>query len=229
MKLFITGTDTHVGKTYVSVALLNHFNQKKLSTIALKPVASGCIRRHHQLYNEDALALQKAASISLDYKKINPFAFEPAIAPHLAADAVRSTLSVARIIEASRDALSHPADVHLIEGIGGWYTPLNQTETMADVVIQLNLSVILVVGIRLGCLNHALLTEQALQKDKVKITGWIANQIDPEMSYRDENIATLKKRLTIPCLGVMRYQHMSKNFSDSEWLSRKRIRISPLK
>lgn len=200
MNIFITGTDTGVGKTYISTRLLKHYNEQGLKTIGLKPVASGCELLNGKLYNDDALALQQAASIKLDYDWVNPFAFEPPIAPHIAAMQENKSITIASLSEKLAPALNTPADVRIIEGAGGWLLPLNERETMADFVAQENFAVILVVGMRLGCLNHALLTAHAMQAANINCLGWIANCIDPNMPYLQENIATLKQRLAIPCI-----------------------------
>jgi len=206
LKLFITGTDTHVGKTYISVGLLNAFNQRGLRTLGIKPIASGCTLRDGQYVNEDALALQHASSIQLPYSHINPFALLSPIAPHLAAREQQIDLSLEKIMHSLHPALSHSADVCLFEGAGGLYVPLNKTETMADLILSLQCQTILVVGLRLGCINHALLTQHALQRQGISTLGWIANYIEPTMSCAEENINTLCDLLTFSCLGVVKHQ-----------------------
>ncbi|MBV9576814.1 MAG: dethiobiotin synthase [Gammaproteobacteria bacterium] len=205
MKLFIAGTDTNIGKTYISVGLLKAFHQRGLSTIGMKPLASGCQQIQNKLYNDDALLLQKTASISLDYEKINPFLFAEFAAPHLAAKKVGRLLNVEQLITQSHFALNHSADIHLIEGIGGWYVPLNQQETMADFVKHQQFAVILVIGIRLGCLNHGILTYKAMQQDKINLIGWIANCIEDDMPFCEENISTLEHWIAAPLLGTVKY------------------------
>lgn len=172
----------------------------------MKPVASGCVEQQTQLRSEDALALQQASSIQLPYQLINPFAFKPPISPHLAARMVNCHLTVAEVSARSQSALQYPADICIIEGVGGWDAPLNDTETMADYVVANQLDVILVVGMRLGCLNHAILTYRAIQQCGANLVGWIANCIDPNMLYREENIATLKHWLPVPCLEVIEHR-----------------------
>lgn len=199
-KIFITGTDTNIGKTFISVKLLEKFNRQGLKTIGIKPVATGSIDG----YNQDALLLQQYSSIKVDYKLINPFSFAPAVSPNIAS----LDLNVEKIWHLLQETLNISADVHLIEGIGGWFTPLNLEETMADLVKKIeDIEVILVVGMRLGCLNHALLTYNAIKNVKLSIAGWIANVIDPEMERLNENIATLKKYITEPCLEIYKYEH----------------------
>lgn len=206
-KFFITGTDTGVGKTYITQLLLQQFSNAGFSTLGIKPIASGCLYQNERLVNEDALILQNASSVKLDYEKINPFAFEPPIAPHIAAAQAQVKLSAQLLFESCQTALHQSADIHFIEGAGGWFVPLNAAESMADFVKLLGVPVILVVGIRLGCINHTLLTAHALQQNNIPLAGWVANCIDEAMQFGDENIAFLKKKLDAPCLGVVPYQH----------------------
>lgn len=204
-KFFITGTDTGVGKTHIACGLLKIFQQYGLSTIGLKPIASGCEKTLRGLRNQDALCLQQTATIKLPYENINPIALEPAIAPHIAAQQIKQILSAASLITACEPVLNYPADICVIEGAGGWYTPLNKHETMADFVVALNTPVVLVVGVRLGCLNHALLTQQAIINCSVKLHGWVANCLEKNMEGIEENIELLKTRLSAPLLGMVPY------------------------
>jgi dethiobiotin synthetase len=190
-RFFIAGTDTGVGKTYIASKLLESFNQQGLSTAACKPVASGSEMTKQGLRNEDALHLMEAASIKLPYHEVNPIALQPPIAPHIAAQQSKQKITVEKLINMCQPVLNCKADVLIFEGVGGWYVPLNNTETMADFVRALDLSVILVVAIRLGCLNHALLTYNAIRACGVEFHGWIANRIDPDMLAADENVKTL--------------------------------------
>ena len=199
---FVTGTDTNVGKTLVAAGLLVAANQRGLTTVALKPVAAGCEKTEFGLRNADALLLQSVATQKLDYEQINPYALEAAIAPHIAAQLEKRSLTADRISGFCRGALSS-ANFMLVEGAGGWRVPLNPRETLADVAKNLNLPVILVVGVRLGCINHALLTFEAIVRDGLAVAGWVANCVDPEMPVLQENIDSLKARLPIPCLGVV--------------------------
>lgn len=203
MRFFVTGTDTGVGKTYVSCLLLEAFKQQGLKTIALKPIAAGCETVDGQRRNDDALQLQQHMTETLSYEEINPFALEAAIAPHIAAANEGRRLLVSRIAGMVRGASMQPADVTLVEGAGGWYVPLNDKETLADLVRELQLPVILVVGMRLGCLNHAILTARAIYRDGLRVAGWVANCIEPDMPELDANIQTLKTLLSAPCLGVI--------------------------
>ncbi|MDO8953855.1 MAG: dethiobiotin synthase [Gammaproteobacteria bacterium] len=197
-KIFIAGSDTGIGKTYISCQLLRFWNQQGLSTIGIKPLATGC-----DPYNEDALMLQAAASISLPYEIINPTALVPPIAPHIAAAEAGIILSARSLAKDCEPAFSVSADIQIVEGVGGWLVPLNNQETMADFVMTINAKVILVVGITLGCINHALLSYRAMQESTCEILGWIANCIDPEMLKAQENIEALKSLLPIPCLAIV--------------------------
>ncbi|MCQ2028268.1 dethiobiotin synthase [Stutzerimonas zhaodongensis] len=198
---FITGTDTEVGKTTIAAALLHAARQAGLSTAAAKPVASGCERTTDGLRNNDALALLGECSLSMRYEQVNPFAFEPAIAPHLAAREAGIELSVAKLLQPVRDMLEMGADFSVVEGAGGWRVPLAGRETLSDLSIQLGLPVILVVGVRLGCINHALLSAEAIARDGLHLAGWVANIVDPATSRLQENLETLTERLAAPCLG----------------------------
>ncbi|MBV1874797.1 MAG: dethiobiotin synthase [Gammaproteobacteria bacterium] len=216
---FITGTDTDVGKTFVATKLLKEFNARGLSTAALKPVAAGCEKIDGQWRNDDALLLQKAAAINLPYSVVNPFAFPAAIAPHLAAKDFGVAMSVASVAEACKPGLAQSADVILIEGAGGWHVPLNNTERFSDLVIAEKWPVILVVGLRLGCINHALLTIEALNSSGLNVAAWVANCVDPHMPHQAENIDTLKQFIAAPCLGVVPFQSAEMDEADTNCLS----------
>ncbi|WP_349570828.1 dethiobiotin synthase [Azotobacter salinestris] len=204
---FITGTDTDVGKTTVACGLLHAARQTGLSTAAAKPVASGCAVTSAGLRNGDALALLGECSLALDYAEINPFAFAPAIAPHLAACEVGVELTVKALLPPVRQVLAHGADLTLVEGAGGWRVPLSSRENLSDLAVALGLPVILVVGVRLGCINHALLSAEAIARDGLPLAGWVANVIDPHTARLDENLATLAERLPAPCLGQVPQLH----------------------
>jgi dethiobiotin synthetase len=198
---FIAGTDTDAGKTLLATALLLAANRRGLRTIGLKPVAAGCEPTADGLRNGDALQLQAAASVRLSYDQVNPVALEPAIAPHIAAERAGRRLSGDRLAAYCRGAMLHGADLVVVEGAGGWRVPLNRRETLACVPQRLALDVILVVGMKLGCINHALLTAEAIARDGLRLVGWVANQVDPEMSCVEENLATLEALLRAPLLG----------------------------
>ena len=200
---FIPGTDTDIGKTEVAAGLLVAANKKGLRTAAIKPVAAGCQNNGDGPQNDDALKLQSLASVELSYQQVNPVALDEPMAPHIAAQEQRKSLTADRLTGFCRGVTMLPMDFLVIEGAGGWRVPINKRETMADIPKQLNAEVILVVGIRLGCINHALLTAQAIRLDGLKIAGWVANILDTEMLRIDENIDTLKQMLIEPCLGVI--------------------------
>ncbi|MGD9843642.1 MAG: dethiobiotin synthase, partial [Steroidobacteraceae bacterium] len=168
----------------------------------MKPVASGGHATAQGLRNDDALALQQAATVTTDYSLINPYCFAPAIAPHLAARQVGASIDLSVLLSAHQQ-LQQRADVVVVEGAGGWRVPLEPAGYLSDFPEQLGIGVILVVRLRLGCLNHALLTAAAIESGPCRLIGWVGNSVDAEFPYRDENIATLAERLATPCLGIM--------------------------
>ncbi len=205
-KYFVTGTDTEVGKTFVTSALLKLMSDEGKKCVGLKPIASGCEKVDGCWVNEDALSLIKNSSLKLPYEQINPIAFPEAIAPHLAAIKNGIDLTSKNITDFCHKTFNdyeNLVDCILVEGAGGWFVPLNNKETYADVVKPLNLDIILVVGIRLGCINHALLTESAIQQSGLSLAGWVANGIDPKTSEQPDIVATLTSRINAPCLGVI--------------------------
>lgn len=209
---FITGTDTDVGKTYIAEALVRYFVQQGKATIGMKPVSAGCTLVNDELLNDDVRALMAASNVHAPLQLINPFAFEPAIAPHIAAEQAGVVVSIAKIQQAF-DALKSKADVVIVEGAGGFRVPINREQTMADLAVQLNLPIIMVVGVRLGCINHALMTAGSIRAAGLHLAGWVANRIDPEMSAIEENIATLKAMIKAPCLADVAWGSVP-NFSD---------------
>ena len=203
---FIIGTDTNVGKTYVASALVKHFAALGLKTIGMKPVASGCeLNEKSELINEDVTALISASNVSATLDLINPYRFAPAIAPHIAAQQVDVQIDL-EVIQQAYTQLVCLADVLIVEGAGGFCVPLNKTQTLADLAVLLNVPMILVVGMRLGCINHALLTVEAIQARGLKLAGWIANEIEPNFTMFDENLSSLQQRIAAPCLSVVRWQ-----------------------
>ncbi|PVZ36953.1 dethiobiotin synthase [Pseudomonas sp. CC120222-01a] len=198
---FIAGTDTDVGKTTIAAGLLHAARLQGLSTLGAKPVASGCTMTPKGLRNSDAQALIDESSIKLAYEEVNPFAFEPAIAPHVAAREAGVALEVPVLAKAMRNVLDQGADFTLVEGAGGWRVPLSDHANLSDLAIALKLPVILVVGVRLGCINHALLSAEAIARDGLQLAGWVANIIEPRTSRLEENLASLAERLPAPCLG----------------------------
>lgn len=197
---FITGTDTEIGKTYVASALIRHLVGQGFRVAAMKPVASGCEKTSDGLRNDDALSLMAAANVSLPYEVVNPFAFEPAIAPHIAADRVGQLIDVDKI---SALAQTIEADYLVIEGVGGWCVPLGGGRLLVELAKATADEVIIVVGMRLGCINHALLTAAQVERDGMTLKGWIANHVDPDMRAQSENIKTLQSLMPVPLLGVL--------------------------
>lgn len=196
---FITGTDTGVGKTHVACGLLRVLAAEGARAAGFKPVATGCVGPAGALRNDDALALMAAGEVAAAYEAINPYAFAPPIAPHLAARAAGVAIRPEPILRAFA-ALTEQAEVVVVEGAGGWRVPLGDDWDMADLARQLGLPVVLVVGMRLGCLNHALLSAEAIGD---LLCGWVANEIDDGMDAMEGNLASLRQRLPVPCLGVV--------------------------
>jgi len=208
---FVTGTDTDAGKTLVTSGLLALARRRGLTTLGLKPVASGCEKTAQGLRNADALALEAQTRPALPYATINPFAFAPAIAPHLAARRAGAAPTLKALDDHVRAPLDLDRDLALIEGAGGWRVPLNDREDLSGLAVRLELPVILVVGLRLGAISHARLTCDAIRADGLRLAGWVGNLLDPGLSFdaggdaalfRD-NLATLDATLDAPCLGVV--------------------------
>lgn len=203
MNYFITGTDTHVGKTLISCALLRGFSGQGARVVGMKPVAAGC---DEQDMNEDVRLLRAASNVLATRGQINPYCFARAVSPHLAARFVGVRINLERMVE-SYSELAALADVVVVEGAGGFRVPLNEQQDGADLAKALNLPVILVVGMRLGCLNHTLLTVESVSACGLRLAGWVANCVDEEMPMLSENIATLQQRIDAPLLGVVPHYH----------------------
>jgi dethiobiotin synthetase len=200
--LFVTGTDTGVGKTLVSAGLLRALRERGLRVAGMKPVASGCALTPEGLRNEDALALQAESSRPWSYSTVNPYAYEPAIAPHVAAAEAKRPVLIDKLLHEAR-TMQHDSDILVVEGAGGWLVPLDGNHTLADLAVRLQARVVLVVGLRLGCLNHAFLTAEAIAACGLALAGWVGNAIDPAFERRDANVATLEARLAAPRLGLI--------------------------
>ncbi len=198
---FISGTDTGIGKTWVTAGLLKAFGRLQYRTMAMKPVASGCRQLDDGLRNDDALLLIKLATEPLHYHQVNPYALPLPVSPHLAALAEDVSIDIKQIARLFGE-ISACADICLIEGVGGWLTPLSERHTVADLAQALGLPVILVAGIRLGCLNHTLLSYQVMKK-RIAVAGWVANVIDPDCLMTEAVIASLRDRLDTPLLGTV--------------------------
>lgn len=197
---FITGTDTNVGKTWATVALMRYFKQQGKSVVGMKPVASGCFIELGMPRNLDALLIQKNASVQVGYDVVNPYAYQLPVAPHIAG--MKNPVELANVL-AKFEHLKTLADVVLVEGVGGWYAPINNHQDVSDLALALGLPVILVVAIKLGCINHAKLTFQAIVRSGLVCAGWIAVCVEPELLCLDSNIETLKSLLNTPMLGVL--------------------------
>lgn len=201
---FVTGTDTEIGKTTTTVALMRAAKQLGYRVAGMKPVAAGCQPTAQGLRNDDAVKLMQEASVTIEYERVNPLAYQPSIAPHIAAAQSGEPIIIDSIISAYQHIASQ-AEVVFVEGIGGWAVPINDNQTMADVAKALGLPVILVVGIRLGCLNHALLTHESIVHKGCPLGGWVANRLESNNPVAEQNINYLQQALPIPFLGTIPY------------------------
>jgi dethiobiotin synthetase len=204
--IFVTGTDTDVGKTLISCALLHAWRNAGKTALGMKPVAAGCEEQPQGPVCGDVVALQKASSMQASIEWVNPYAFLPAIAPHVAAENTGVYIDLEHIRKAFL-ALAKCADVVVVEGVGGFRVPLNACQDTADLARLLGLPVVLVVGMRLGCLNHALLTADAIRAQGLTLAGWVANRIDPEMKCFEPNLEALRQRIGAPLLGVVEHEN----------------------
>lgn len=198
---FVTGTDTDVGKTICTKALLQAAHAQGISTLAYKPIAAGCFETEQGLRNQDALILQANSTISVDYDAINPIAFKDPIAPHIAAQISQSSIELSTINNGLHYLKQKNPSLLLIEGAGGWHLPINHEQLFSEWIKQQQLPIILVVGLKLGCLNHAILSVKSIQQDGLKIVGWIANHLHSNMPYAEQNIETLKAFIGAPLLA----------------------------
>jgi len=224
--VFIAGTDTGIGKTHAACALLHALRAQGHRVCGMKPVASGCADTPDGRRNEDALALQAAGSSPLPYDWINPMALRAPLSPHLAAAQEGITIALPPL-RVAFERLRAMHDYVVVEGVGGWLAPLGLELPAAQIAIQWRLPVVLVVGLRLGCLNHALLSARAILADGCKFAGWIGNRIDPEMAAADDNLASLRALLPAPCLGVLPY---GEDATDAWiWLNPSLLGLEPLR
>jgi dethiobiotin synthetase len=216
LSLFVTGTDTEIGKTLVSAALLRGFARAGLRAAAMKPVAAGAFEVDGVWHNEDADQLDAAASVLLPPELRTPYLLKAPAAPHIVAAQENVTLDIGRIVDCHAQALQL-ADMVVVEGVGGFRVPLTDTQDTADLAVALNLPVVLVVGMRLGCISHALLTAEAIAARGLHLAGWVANRVDPDMGFPDENIAAIRSRLDrqygAPLLGIV--PHLNPVCADS--------------
>lgn len=200
--VFVTGTDTGVGKTRVAVGLCRLFAGRGLRVGAMKPVASGCRRTPAGLRNDDAEALLAAVNIRARYDEINPYALEAAVAPHIAAAEAGVAIDQT-VLDRAFERLTLQSDRMVVEGAGGWLVPLDEGRSFADLAVHWRLDVVLVVGLRLGCINHALLTAAAIERHGARLCGWVGNTIDSDFDRLDANLAYLRSRIAAPCLAVL--------------------------
>ena len=214
--VFVAGTDTGVGKTRVAIALIHALRARGLRVAAMKPVSAGSAPGE---LNEDVVALVQAANVVADLRDINPYAFAEPVAPHIAAQQAHVHIDI-DCIAAAYARLAADADVVVVEGAGGWRVPLNECEDMSDLAERIGLPILLVVGLRLGCLNHALLTAESIGRRQVPWAGWVGNQVDGAMTYSADNIATLRARLPGPCLGIQAHLPLADvSVTTSQWLT----------
>ncbi|MGE0485069.1 MAG: dethiobiotin synthase [Gammaproteobacteria bacterium] len=202
MNVFVTGTDTGCGKTYVTAGLLRHLAARGTRALGMKPIASGAERIDGQLVNEDVRALVAASSVAVPPRVLNPYLFEPPASPHLAAAASGAHVDL-DVIRDAYAACRAAAEVVVVEGVGGWQVPLAEDLDVADLVRALGLPVLLVVGVRLGCINHALLTSAAIAEAGIVCHGWVANVLEPDLYDRDGVIETMARRIPAPLLATI--------------------------
>ena len=198
--LFVTGTDTEIGKTEITVGLMAALRSRGVAVVGMKPVASGCRRTVNGLRNADGEQIAAQCSVAVSYEEVNPVAFEPAIAPHLAAAAAGCSIAIEALVR-DYGRLAAKADFCIVEGVGGWQVPLGEHDTVADLAARLALPVVLVVGIRLGCINHALLSTESMATRGVSLFGWVANQVGPDVERVDDIIVALQERIEAPLLA----------------------------
>ncbi|MEX9753505.1 dethiobiotin synthase [Providencia vermicola] len=219
---FVTGTDTEVGKTVASCALLQAANQLGYQTAGYKPVASGSEQTAQGLRNSDALFLQANSTLPLTYQEVNPIVFEAPTSPHIISEKVGQPIAFSVMTDGLKQ-LQSKAQWVLVEGAGGWYTPLSAHHSYADWVVEQQLPVIMVVGIKLGCINHALLTAQAIAQSGLKLVGWIANEVEPAGTYQAEYLETLHRTINAPCLGTIPYQNSDTFLDVGQYIDVRRL------
>jgi len=222
---FITGTDTDAGKTLVTLALMEKIKLSGYSVAGFKPVAAGVTQYPQGYFNEDAVLLQRQSTLKMAYDEVNPYLFEPAIAPHIAAEKSQVKVELERI-ETVYNKFTSTTDFLFVEGAGGWLVPLSDDADMSDIPLSLGLSVILVVGLKLGCINHARLTMQAIKSAGCDVGGWVGTQVDTDMQYVDENIKTLRQYLDAPCLGIIPFLKPANLHSAVKYLSINQLEIN---
>lgn len=204
---FVTGTDTGVGKTWVSLHLLEYFKAQGKRVVAMKPIASGAVLVDGKLRNQDALDLIEHTNVEVPYELVNPYCFAAALAPHIASNMDNTIIDIEHIFKCYQQ-LTKLADVIIVEGVGGWAVPINAKQELSDVVKRLDIPVLCVVGLRLGCINHAILTAQAIELAQCQLSGWIANTIDKDMIALDDVLATLRNKLNAPLLSCLSFSSL---------------------
>ncbi len=214
---FVAGTDTGIGKTVVSVALIHALRQRGLRVVGMKPVAAGGETVGGVWRNEDVAALAAASNVQAESRLVNPYGFATPVAPHIAAMQAGVVIDIPTIVSAY-DALSRTADVVVVESVGGFCVPLGPHVDTADMAVALGLPVVMVVGMRLGCLSHALLTAGAIERRGLVWAGWVANVLDPAMPALNENIAALQERLGAACMGIMPNIQPHSTSPECSWL-----------
>ena len=222
---FITGTDTHIGKTAITCSLIAKYISKGFRVGGMKPIAAGCYIENGYLISDDVRKIIEVSNIDLNLDEINPYRFKPPIAPHISFKKNKSEIDI-RLIQNNLLSLKKKTDYIFIEGVGGYAVPLSETISTADLIDALNIPVILVVGMKLGCINHALLTIESIMHRKQNICGWVANRIDQHMLAYEKNFSFLKERIKAPCLGEVPYlnnfnPHIASKFIDISKLNDK--------
>ncbi len=200
---FITGTDTDVGKTYVTTLIMQALQDNNQTCLGYKPISAGCESTEQGLRNEDALLLQQHASVEIPYDQVNPVAFEPPIAPHIAAKAVGRCLDLPTLIDGTKILNQYPVQHLITEGAGGWRLPLGNGQYLSELAVECRMSVILVVELKLGCLNHAVLTAESISNDGLHLAGWVANAKNTDMLVQQENIQALTELIPAPLMGIV--------------------------
>lgn len=201
---FVTGTDTDVGKTYVACKLISDYVAQGYKVVGMKPVAAGGGWVDGKWLNDDVLKLEAASNVKAPRELVNPYSFKEAIAPHIAAENAGVEIKI-EVIQQAFKRLVDIADIVIVEGAGGFLVPINNKESMADLAVVLNIPVILVVGMKLGCINHSLLTVEAIQARNLNLHGWVANNIEPDMVFCDENIATIAQKIHMSAMANYAY------------------------
>ena len=203
---FITGTDTEIGKTVVTLGFMQAFSDTGLQVAGMKPVASGSEQTESGLRNDDALQIQSLCSMALPYETVNPYAFAEPASPHIAAEKAGVAVQLEPLLKAFNNIVATGTEAIIVEGAGGWRVPISKGLQTFNLVRALDLPVILVVGLRLGCINHALLSAEAIQADGIELAGWVANAVQPEYANEEVTIGTIKQAIKAPLLGQIPYR-----------------------